>query len=41
MSNLVAQMGGLGDLCSLRKLTLIPGKALEELMERDVAWSWG
>ena len=41
MSSLVAQKGGFGDLCSLRKLTLTPGKVLEELMERDVGWSWG
>ena len=41
MSSLVAQMGGLGELCSLRKLTLIPGIALEGIMETDTGWSGG
>ena len=36
MSSLVAQMGGLGELCSLRKLTLIPGIALEGIMDTPV-----
>ena len=41
MSSLVAQMGGLGELCSLRKLTVLPGKALEGFMETDTGWSGG
>ena len=28
-------MGGFGELCSLRKLTLLPGKELEGFMETD------
>ena len=43
MSSLVAQMGGFGELCSLRKLTLLPAKALKGFMETDTGWSrgWG
>ena len=35
MSSLVDQMGHLGELCSLRKLTPLPGKALDRSVETD------
>ena len=41
MSSLVAQMGALEEMCYMIKLTLLPGKALEGLTERDAGWSGG
>lgn len=35
MSSLVDQMGHLGELCFLRKLTPLPGKALDRSVETD------
>ena len=40
MSSLVTQMGGLGELCFLRKVTVLPGKALEGFMENRCRLEW-